>query len=53
MREKIVRVLIKTLIKLRWAYFHMHPGYVKFLIEDEAHFFHQRTNSIHSNLRYE
>jgi len=45
---------LNLLFRLRWAYFHMHPGYTKFYMDSErkeAHFFHAKTNSVHSPYR--
>jgi len=46
------KFLIKALLKLRWAYFHISQSYTKFYMDSEkteARFFHASTNSIHSN----
>ena len=46
------KVLIMTLVHLRWGYFHIHPSYIKFYMSsesDEAHFQHRKTGVIHSN----
>lgn len=48
----MTRLILKILINLRWAYFHVNPAYKKFYMDSartEAHFLHERTNSIHSN----
>lgn len=47
------KAIIMFLVKLRWAYFHVHPNYIKFYMgggSDEAHFQHRKTGAIHSNL---
>jgi len=47
------KILIMALVRLRWAYFHMHPWYFKFYMDSdgkEAHFQHAKTGQIHSNL---
>jgi hypothetical protein len=46
--------IIRLLLRLRWAYFHVHPGYKKVWMDaarTEAHFFHARTNSLHCDYR--
>lgn len=51
--EIMKKVLIMFLVKLRWAYFHVSPSYIKFYVSndsDEAHFQHVKNGSIHSNL---
>ncbi len=50
----MVRIILRMLISLRWAYFHIHPGYQKFYIDadrTEAHFFCARTNAMHPNYK--
>jgi hypothetical protein len=52
MRDALLNTLLSALLRLRWAYFHIHPGYKKFYMDStrkEAHFFHARTSCIHSN----
>lgn len=47
------KLLIMSVVKLRWAYFHVSPRYVKFYMDSghtEAHFQHVKTGAIHSNL---
>jgi hypothetical protein len=47
-----MRFLVRMLLRIRWAYFHVSPAYTKLYVDEartEAHFFHARTNSIHSN----
>jgi hypothetical protein len=47
------KALIMFVVKLRWLYFHLHPHYQKFYMDSgktEAHFWHSKTNTIHSNL---
>ena len=49
------KFLIMTLVHLRWAYFHVNPAYTKFYMDEartEAHFFHAKTNSLHSNYKW-
>lgn len=49
----LIMILVTILVKLRWIYFHVNPSYKKFYMDSshtEAHFFHAKTNSIHSNL---
>ena len=49
------KLLVTLLLRTRWAYFHIHPGYTKFYMDEartEAHFFHAKTNSIHSDYKY-
>lgn len=44
--------LLRLLLALRWWYLHINPAYTKFYMDaerTEAHFFHAKTNSIHSN----
>ena len=48
----MIKTLIMLLVKLRWAYFHIHPHYVKFWMDSErteAHFQNVKDGSIHSN----
>lgn len=55
MARWLIRAAVKLLLRLRWAYFHIHPGYVKFYMDrehKEAHFQHLRTNSIHSDFSF-
>ena len=45
--------VIMFLVKVRWAYFHIHPHYNKFYMDseiNEAHFLNIKTGSLHSNL---
>ena len=52
--ETALNLLLKLLFRIRWAYFHIHPGYTKLYIDKartSAHFFHARTNSLHSDYR--
>lgn len=50
----LLRMVLRALFRMRWAYFHIHPGYTKvYFSATEAHFFHARTNSLHSNYRVE
>lgn len=47
-----VKFFLRLLFHMRWAYFHIHPGYVKIIVDEasqEAHFFHAKTNSLHCN----
>ena len=49
-----MKTLITLLLRVRWAYFHIHPSYIKFYVDEartEAHFFHTKTNSIHSDYK--
>lgn len=47
------KLLIKLLLKARWLYFHLNPRYAKFYVtEDEAHFQHTPTGTIHSNYSF-
>lgn len=42
--------LLKAFIKIRWAYFHVSPMYLKFyMTADEPWFQHKRNGSIHCN----
>lgn len=46
--------ILRVFLRLRWAYFHIHPGYTKVWMDEartEAHFFHAKTNSLHSDYR--
>ena len=48
-----MKPLITFFVKCRWAYFHIHPGFVKFYVgpeNEEAHFQNIRTGELHSNL---
>ena len=52
--ETALNCFLNLLFRMRWAYFHAHPGYTKFYMDNartEAHFFHARTNSLHSDYR--
>lgn len=43
--------LLWLILRLRWAYFHVNPNYVKFKMSPtEFHFWNKRTNSIHSDI---
>lgn len=45
--------IIMLCVKLRWAYFHLNPYYLKFYMDEgrtEAHFQHIKTGVLHSNL---
>lgn len=51
--KKLRKISIMTLVWLRWAYFHLHPSYVKFyMTQDEAHFQHVKTGAIYSNFEW-
>lgn len=44
--------LLKIILRFRWAYFHVHPGYTKvWMSAKEAHFFHAKTNTLHCDYR--
>ncbi len=43
------KAIIMFLVKLRWAYFHIHPHYFKFTVNSEPHFQNVKTGRIHSN----
>lgn len=49
-----MNLLLRFLLSLRWAYFHVHPGYTKVYMDEarsELWFFHAKTNSLHCNYR--
>lgn len=49
-KEWIYIVLITILLKVRWAWFHINPRYIKFYVtDDEAHFQDQQTGMIFCN----
>lgn len=51
MRDAIQIFILKVLINLRWAYFHIHPSYIKFYVDEnktEAHFQHRKYGTLHS-----
>jgi hypothetical protein len=44
------KLLVMTLVNLRWVYFHINPNYIKFSIEGtEFHFQHKKTGHIYCN----
>ena len=50
MTHRLTPALLSVLCRVRWAYFHIHPGYTKFYVDEahtEAHFSHARTNTTH------
>lgn len=52
--QAALNILLNLLLRMRWAYFHICPGYTKIYMDEdrtEAHFFHAKTNSLHSNFR--
>ena len=50
MVSMICRAYIKCVLKIRWAYFHVSPMYIKFSMDkSEFHFQHRVDGSIHSN----
>lgn len=41
MTHRLTPALLSVLCRVRWAYFHIHPGYTKFYADEahtEAHF---------------
>lgn len=47
-----MRLILAFLLRIRWAYFHVNPNYIKFyMTEDEAHFQHSKTGLIHSDFK--
>jgi hypothetical protein len=49
----IKKALVIFILKLRWAYFHINPNYIKFHMgrgSNQAHFQHVKDGSIHSNI---
>jgi hypothetical protein len=43
--------VVYLVLRLRWAYFHIHPSYMKFrMTETENHFQHKSTGRIHSDV---
>ena len=53
---KIKKTLVMLIVHARWAYFHIHPDFVKFSIsangDVETHFQDVKTGEIHSNLKW-
>jgi hypothetical protein len=44
------KIIIMTIVKIRWVYFHINPMYMKFyMTSTEPHFQHRRTGEIFSN----
>lgn len=46
------KLLIMTIVNIRWFYFHISPMYVKFYMDSErteAHFQHIKTGQLHCN----
>lgn len=44
------KCIIMFFVKLRWAYFHVSPSYIKFTMSgSEYHFQNVKTGEIHSN----
>ena len=46
----VLRVLVKGVLKVRWAYFHLSPTYVKVVRDTkgkEVHFYNRKTNTLH------
>jgi len=53
MRDYLEVILLIVALKIRWAYFHVCPWYIKFYMdstESECHFQNMKTNTIHSQL---
>lgn len=49
------KILIMTLVKIRWVYFHLNPNYMKFYMDasrTEAHFQHRKTGQLYSNYEW-
>ena len=50
MRMRFELIMLYFFLKIRWAYFHLHPNYIKFyMAPDEAHFQHVHSGTIYSN----
>lgn len=48
-----MKLLITILLRLRWAYFHIHPGYKKvYFDENEYLFHHEKTNVLVADYRF-
>jgi len=47
-----VKLLITIVLKLRWAYLHVHPGYKKFTIGTESYFQYVKTGQIVYNYSF-
>jgi len=43
------KLYIMAILKIRWAYFHINPNYIKFTMGDETHFQHRKTGTLHCN----
>lgn len=43
-----------TMVKIRWAYFHIHPSYMKFKMsaDSESYFQHSKTGEICCNFTW-
>ena len=51
MRDYIEVIFLILYLKIRWAYFHVSPRYIKFYMTDtEAHFQNAKTGAIHSQV---
>lgn len=49
-----IKYLLITVLKARWAYFHISPMYIKFSMSDtESHFQHRSSGVIESNYIWE
>lgn len=54
MKDYIEVIMLICFLKLRWAYFHVHPSYYKFSIEGtEFHFQNVKTGTLHSQITIE
>lgn len=45
----MIKLIVMFFIKLRWAYFHVNPSYLKFTLDNDAYFQHSKTGVIHCN----
>ena len=50
----ISKMLILAVLKLRWAYFHANPNYIKFSIDSKSEsYFQHKSGSLHCNLTWD
>lgn len=47
----VVVYTLYVFLRIRWIYFHIHPNYIKFYMDEkEAHFQNTKTGEVHSNI---
>jgi len=53
--EVMIRLyILRFILSVRWAYFHISPSYIKFYMDSErteAHFQHKKYGTLHSNYK--